>query len=88
MSHKKLPFRTELQNLGICPDSWAAARAAETEEKTDYFLARDLEDLVESAAYDRCIELNDGENLLDVWSILWHAISRWPLQPAGSPATA
>lgn len=81
MAHKKRPFRVELEDYGIDPDAWAAARAAETDERTDYFLARDLEDLVESAAYDRSVELNDGETLLDLFSILWTAMSRWPLTP-------
>lgn len=84
MAHKNLPFRKELERYGIDPESWAAARAAETDERTDYFLARDLEDLIESAAYDRCVELNDGESLLDIFSILWAAMSRWPLTPAAA----
>lgn len=82
MAHKKLPFRTELENYGIDPDAWASARAAETSERSDYFLARDLEDLVESAAYDRNVELQPGETLLDLFSILWTAMSRWPLPTA------
>ena len=82
MSHKNLPFRSELERYGIDPDSWAAARASETDEYTDYLLARDLEDLIESAAYDRCVILNDGESLLDVWAILWTAMGRWPLASA------
>ena len=77
MAHKNRPFRTELETLGIDPDSWASARAGESDQ-VDYMLARDLEELVEAAAYDRVVELNDGENLLDVWSILWTALSRWP----------
>ena len=86
MANKNLPFRTELENLGIDPLAWAAARAAETDEFTDYLLARDLEDLVEAAAYDRVVELKDGENLLDVWSLLWTAISRWPLRSDAAAA--
>lgn len=78
MAHKNLPFRVELERYGIDPDSWASARAAESDH-ADYRLARDLEDLVESAAYDRNVELNDGENLLDIFSILFAAMSRWPL---------
>lgn len=81
MAHKNLPFRNELERYGIDPESWAAARAAETDERTDYFLARDLEDLIESAAYDRNVELNDGESLLDLFSILFTAMGRWPLDP-------
>ena len=84
MAHKNLPFRKELERYGIDPESWAAARAAETDERTDYFLARDLEDLIESAAYDRCVELNDGESLLDMFSILFTAMGRWPLTPAAA----
>lgn len=83
MSHKNLPFRSELERYGIDPDSWASARAAET-EPADYMLARDLEDLIESAAYDRCVELNDGESLLDLFSILFAAMGRWPLTPAAA----
>lgn len=82
MAHKKLPFRTELENYGIDPDAWAAARAGETGDRSDYLFARDLEDLVESAAYDRNIELQPGETLLDLFSILWLAMSRWPLPTA------
>lgn len=82
MAHKKLPFRTELENYGIDPDAWAAARAAESDERSDYFLARDLEDLVESAAYDRNVELQPGETLMDLWAIMWTAMSRWPLPTA------
>lgn len=71
-------FGAALEDLGIDPQAWASARAAEGDQY-DYRLARDLEELVEAAEFDRCIELNPGENLLDVWSILWTALSRWPL---------
>jgi len=84
MAHKNLPFRVELENYGINPESWAAARAGETDDHTDYLLARDIEDLIESAAYDRCVELKDGENLLDMFSLLWVAMSRWPMTPASA----
>ena len=81
MAHKNRPFRVELESIGVDPESWASARAGESDQ-VDYMLARDLEELVESAAYDRVIELNDNEGLLDVWSIVWSALSRWPLTPA------
>lgn len=76
MTHKKRPLSAELKTLGIDPEAWARSRAREEE---GYNLAVDIETLVESAAYDRVIELNDGETLLDVWSLLWAGMSRWPL---------
>lgn len=73
-------FAAELTELGIDPQQWAAARAGETNEWADFRLARDLEELVADATFRGVIKVKPGDSLLDVWSVLWVAMSRWALK--------
>lgn len=71
-------FVANLTAHGIDPEAWKAAREAGS-DFPDYHLARDIEELMIAATFDRAIELERGETLLDVFSLLWTAMSRWPL---------
>lgn len=75
---KMKTFAAELELLNIDPPAWSDSRAA-GRDFPDYRLARDLEDLVIGAVFDRNIELKDGETLRDVALILSTAAERWPL---------
>lgn len=82
-------FAMALEDLGIDPEAWAKARAAEGDtERHEFFLAKDVEELVEAAEFDRVICLMSGENIIDVYAMVCLAASTWPLKKGETALSA